>query len=89
MRRNKVQHQNEITFISLRIHPDTLNGYAELSTVIKVHSERIMPPFSFFRLNLTISKPEKQQDAELNRDMKALLFITVIILWFMDGIILI
>lgn len=67
MRRNKVQHQNEITFISLRIHPDTLNSYAEQSTELLVKytlKELYLPVPPPPPINLTISKPEKQDSAE-------------------------
>lgn len=47
MRGNKVQRQNEITFMSLHIHPDTLKSYAEQSTelLLKYTLKELYLPF--------------------------------------------
>lgn len=64
MRQKKVQHPNEITFISLRIHPGC---YAEQSTEpsLKYTLKELYLPFLFSsRLKLTITKPGQQNNAE-------------------------
>lgn len=61
----------------MHIHPDPLKSYAEWSAelLLKYTLEELNLAFLFFPpagLILTISKPEKQDNAALNRVIKAL-----------------
>lgn len=61
MRWNKEPYKNKNTFVSLHIHPYTLETHAEQSNKLVLECTSLS---FFFRHDLTISKPEKQNDAK-------------------------
>lgn len=67
MRGNKAQHQNEITFVSLPIHPDTLHSYAEYSIALLLECtlKELNLPLAFFQIDYF--KAWKQDNATLNK----------------------
>lgn len=67
MRGNKAQHQNEITFVSLPIHPNTLHSYAEYSIALLLECtlKELNLPFAFFLRDYF--KAWKQDNATLNK----------------------